>query len=407
MDEQRLTSNRAVLALAGLMALGLTASNAGDTTDLSPIVNANNAFAVDLYDQLEAAEGNLFFSPYSISVAFGMAGSGAGGNTADQMGSVLHFDGKPVEAAAGQGALQRLLNGIQSKGNIQLAIANSIWPERSYPFRKNYLDVLDGHFDVSASPCDFKGKAEAERQRINRWVEEQTNDRIKDLMPEGSVSPMTRLVLANAVYFKGDWAEQFKASATKDTPFFTAEGVPVTVPMMMQKKKFRYAQHPGLKVLSMPYAGGDLSMLIVLPDTNDGLAKLESELSAEKLEQWTDGLRQAEVLVHFPKFKAESSFQLNRTMQALGMTDAFHFERADFSGMTDRDDLYLSDAVHKAFIEVNEEGTEAAAATGIGFRAVSLELMHVFRADHPFLYLIRHESTGSILFMGRMTNPTK
>jgi len=258
------------------------------------------------------------------------------------------------------------------------------------------------------SPCDFKGKPDAERKRINRWVEDHTNDRIQDLMPAGSVGPLTRLVLANAVFFKGDWAKQFKASATFSEQFKTDAGGQVVVPMMSQEASFQYGQHPGLQVLSMPYAGGDLSMVILLPEANDGLQKLEAELSAETLKQWTGRLRKTKIVVQVPKFKAESSFGLNPTMQAMGMTDAFTAGKADFSGMSDRDGLFISDAVHKAFIEVNEEGTEAAAATGIAIRPMSAQPMPVvFHADHPFLYLIRHEATGAILFMGRMMDPSK
>jgi len=407
MNEDYMKASRTTLIAATFLTLGTARLHSAAVPDVDAIAEANNAFAVDLYGKLKSADGNLFFSPYSIHVAFGMAGAGAGGNTADQMGKVLHLDGPLAGAAAGQGVLQQTLNDIQSKGHIRLAIANSIWPEKAYPFRKDYLSLLDEYFKVSVSPCDFKGNADTERQRINHWVEKHTNDRIKDLMPEGSVGPMTRLVLANAVWFKGDWAVPFKASATQEQPFRTPGGQ-VTVPLMTQKESFRYAEYPGVQVLSMPYAGNDLSMVALLPEARDGLARLEAELSAEKLTEWTRRLRNMEVIVHFPRFKVESSFTLNDAMQALGMTDAFAAGKADFSGMSGQGDLFISSAVHKAFVEVNEEGTEAAAATGIAIRATSIQPMPVtFRADHPFIYLIRHEPTGAILFMGRMADPTK
>lgn len=416
MNETMKTLKSTTLIVAGMLTLGSTLSHAAAVPDAAAIARANNAFAADLYGQLKSGDGNLFFSPYSISLAFGMAGAGAGGSTAGQMGRVLHLDGSLAEATVAQGELQSLLNAIQSEGNIQLTIANSIWPEQTYPFRQDYLTLLDEHFKVSVSPCDFRGQPGIERKRINQWVEDHTSDRIKDLMPEGSVSTMTRLVLANAVWFKGNWAEQFKEGATQPTPFFTASGGQVSVPMMTQKESFLYAEHPRLRntehpelqVLAMPYAGDDLSMVVLLPQAKDGLAALESKLSAQNLKEWTDGLRRKEVVVHLPKFKAESSFDLNRSMQALGMINAFAAGQADFSGMTDRNDLFISDAMHKAFIEVNEEGTKAAAATGIGIVATSVQPMPVtFRADHPFLYLIRHEATGAILFMGRMMDPSK
>ncbi len=396
----------ALLALAGLVSVSSSLLRAAAVPNPTAIAQSNNAFATDLYGQLKSADGNLFFSPYSISLAFGMAWDGAGGETAAQMARVLHLEGAATEVAGGQGALQDLLNGIQAKGHVKLAVANSLWPEQSYAFRADYLAALREHFKVSVVPCDFQGKPDAERRRINRWVEERTNDKIKDLLPEGSVNPTTRMVLANAVYFKGDWEKPFKPSATTTQSFFLASGGEVKVPLMTQKASFSHAQHPGFQVLSMPYAGGELSMVVVLPEAKDGLAKLERELKADQLEEWIRRLRTAEVTVQFPKFKVESSYGLNQTMVALGMKDAFAAGRADFSGMSDRNDLFISDAVHKAFIEVNEEGTEAAAATGIIMRATSVQPPPVvFRVDHPFLYLIRHDATGAILFLGRVMNP--
>jgi serpin B len=407
MNKDRIRTKRTVLIAATFLTVGSASMHAAAVPDAAAIAQANNAFAADLYGLLKPADGNLFLSPYSISLAFGMAWCGAGGETASQMAKVLHFEGDPAQVAAGQGALQELLNGIQAKGDIKLAIANSIWPEKSYPFRPDYLTTLREHFAVSVTPCDFRTQPDVERLRINQWVEDQTNDKIKDLLPAGSINAMTRLVLANAIYFKGNWQHQFTASATKDEPFFLASGSQVKVPLMTQKTSFRYAEHPGLQVLSMPYAGGELSMIVLLPEAKDGLASLENELTAGMLGEWAGRLRTSEVTVHFPKFKVESSFELNRTMVALGMKDAFAAGRADFSGMTERNDLFISDAVHKAFVEVNEEGTEAAAATGIAMRLASAQPRPVvFRADHPFLYFIRHDATGAILFMGRMMDPT-
>jgi serpin B len=333
---------------------------------------------------------------------------GARGETLNQMTAVLHLDFSLDETAARQGQLQALLNDGQSNGKVKLAIANSIWPERTYALRQEYLTLLERHYKVSVSPCDFIRNAGRERERINGWVEDNTNDRIKDLLPDGLVTSDTRLVLANAVWFKGDWARQFKASATTQLPFHLSSGEQVEVPMMMQKASFLHGRYPGVQVLSLPYAGGDLSMVVLLPENPDGLSALETELSAEKLGRWINALSSSEMRVHFPKFRAESSLNLPQTMQALGMIDAFSPSRADFSGMTALNDLFISDAMHKAFVEVNEEGTEAAAATGIVMKVRSTPVSPPsFRADHPFLYLVRHDPTGTILFMGRMSDPSK
>jgi serpin B len=401
------TSKLAARVFAALLTLGPTVPHAPAAPDPAAIARANNAFAADLYGQLKAGDGNLCFSPYSISLAFSMAWCGTAGGTAQQLGRALHLEGPASEAAAGQGALQSLLNGIQAGGDVQLAIANSLWPEQSYPFRPDYLASVREHFQVSVTPCDFQGQSDTERHRINRWVEDHTRGKIKDLLPEGSVTPMTRMVLANAVYFKGDWERQFQPSATTTQSFFLASGAKVRTPLMTQKASFRYAEPPGLQVLSLPYAGRELSMVVLLPGTNGAVAGLERELTAGQLEVWTRELRTAEVTVHLPRFKVQSSFSLNGTMATLGVKDAFVPGRADFSGMTERNDLFISDAVHKAFIEVNEEGTEAAAATALGLRATSMQPRPVvFRADHPFLYLIRHDATGAILFFGRVMDPT-
>jgi len=254
---------------------------------------------------------------------------------------------------------------------------------------------------------DFVGATEKSRQAINLWVEDQTNKKIKDLIPQGVLTALTRLVLTNAIYFKGDWASQFKESATKDASFKLGGGKTVQAPLMYQKGKFGYKEDRDVQVLSMPYKGDDLSMVVVLPKKVDGLADVTANLTAAKIDAWTTRLYKRDVYVHLPKFKVESQFGLNDVLAKMGMPDAFDSSKANLSGMNGARNLYISAVIHKAYVDVNEEGTEAAAATAVVVALRSAPRRTTFRADHPFLFLIRHNKTGAILFMGRLANPKK
>ena len=255
----------------------------------------------------------------------------------------------------------------------------------------------------------YKRAHETARQMINRWVEDNTQDKIKNLIQPGILDALTRLVLVNAIYFKGNWASQFKASQTKDASFFTSPGKSIQTPMMIQKQKFRYAELKSLKILELPYAGNELSMLVLLPKEFDGLEQLESVLSIEALAQWNSCLNKREVLVFLPRFKMTSQFRLDKTLVSMGMVDAFCDRKANFGGMDGRPNwLYIAAVIHKAFVEANEEGTEAAAATAVVMKELALPAPSpLFRADHPFLFLICENQTGGILFMGRMSDPSK
>jgi serpin B len=363
-------------------------------------VDSINRLSTDLYKKLAAGgTDNLFLSPYSISTALAMTYGGARGATAEQMAATLHFGGQGATHPAFSHR-QKMLNAIQEKGHIQLSIANSLWPQLDYSFRPDYLAMTKEFYGSKIKPVDYKTDAESARVEINSWVEDETNDRIKDLIPEGTLNTMTRLVLANAIYFKGRWANQFKPETTRPAPFKLAEGKSVEVPTMFLTADFRLAHSNDFQALELPYEGDDLSMLVLLPAQTDGLPGLEKELSAE----WLSDLRfnEMEVMVQLPKFKLESSFSLGKTLAAMGMPLAFS-QQADFSGMTGKPNIYIDEVVHKAFVEVNEEGTEAAAATGVIMRATSMPPM--FEANHPFLFLIRENSTGAILFIGRVTDP--
>jgi serpin B len=372
------------------------------------VVGGNTTFAINLYHQLPSGEGNLFFSPYSISTALAMTYGGARGETAKQMAQALQFNLPDHELHPAFAALHAELNQIQRKSQVQLSVANSLWPQSGFEFRREYLNVCRTYYGTAIFPVDFVGHAEDSRQAINLWVADNTNQKITDLLGPGSVDG-ARLVLVDAIYFKGKWDKPFETNSTRDEPFYVSAGTTNNVPLMHQTDLFGYEEFPGLQVLVLPYAGDDISMIVLLPREPDGLGKLEEKLTSENLALWTARSPWQKVEVFLPKFKATSEFSLADTLGAMGMTDAFDPNKADFSGMDGRKDLYISKVIHKAYVDVNEEGTEAAAATGVimtlGMAAPSTPIP-VFRADHPFLFLIRDNRTGSILFLGRMTNPS-
>ncbi len=373
------------------------------------LVAGNNRFAVDLYGRLRSAtSGNLFFSPYSISTALAMTLAGSAGDTQKQMAEVLHFTVPEPELHRLMAQLRQNLRADAKRG-YQLRIANRLWGHKGYEFLPEFLATTREHYAADLGVVDFVRNAEAGRQEINRWVETETERKITDLIPPGAIDAATRLVLANAIYFKANWQDKFNERLTADTPFHIPGGEEVTVPMMHQTRSFGYQAADGLQVLEMPYVDGKLSMLVLLPKEIEGLPALEEKLTAENLRQWTTGLRRQRVIVYLPRFKLTSQFGLNDALQAMGMTLAFDDLKADFSRMSPGEGLYISAVVHKAFVDVNEEGTEAAAATGVIMapRAAIVDEPPTFRADHPFLFLIRDNQTGSILFIGRVANPGK
>ena len=374
-------------------------------------VDGNTAFALDLYGELRGKPGNLFVSPYSISTALAMTYAGARGNTEAQMAKVLHF-ALGQDALHGQfRTLEATLNPASKKRGYELSVANALWGDQGYKFLDAFLAVVKDNYGGNLRRLDFRGATEAARQRINAWVEEKTNGKIKDLIPRGILDANTRLVLTNAIYFKGDWQRAFKKSRTRDLPFTRGDGSKVAAPMMSQTAHFGYAETPQFQALAMPYVGRDVSMVVFLPRKHDGLPALERSLSPESLAKWLRPTRwPREVRVLLPRFTMASEFRrLARVLQAMGMTDAFRGATADLSGMNGRKyDLFIAAVIHKAFVDVNEKGTEAAAATAVVAKDNAIQAPPpVFRADHPFLFLIRHNPTGSILFMGRVADPTK
>ena len=395
--------------LSALTFIGLTYSipaEAKNCQDTKIVVEGNKAFAFDLFEKLKEVEGNLFFSPYSISTALAMTYAGARGNTEKQMATALHFtlDQKRFHPAFAY--LEAQLKAVQEKGDIELNIANALWVQDDYVFLKKFLYLIQSNYGTLLNLVDFKRACEPARKKINAWVEQKTKDKIRDLIKPGVLNALTRLVLINAIYFKGRWESQFKKNRTKESPFWLSMDKSVEVPMMTQKHQFRYMESDSLQVLELPYVGGDLAMMVLLPRKVVGLTQFEADLSVENLNTWIGRLRKREISVFLPKFKMTSQFRLGETLASMGMPDAFG-GNADFSGIDGTKNLFISAVIHKAFVDVNEEGTEAAAATAAVISVTSAPATPppTFRADHPFVFLIRDNHTGSILFVGRVVNP--
>ena len=368
---------------------------------------ANNAFALALYRQLSGNEGDLFYSPYSIYTALMMAYAGAAGKTAEQMKQTLAVELPESEAHAALNALNlTLLKNSQFDGKpvFSFNVANQLWGQKDFAFNEQFLNTLSANYNADLKTVDFSDSENA-RALINLWVAAQTNDKIKDLIPAGVLDALTRLVLTNAVYFKAAWMNQFDPSKTALGNFTLADGSQVEVPMMHAQRSMQAFVNEGLEVVELPYEGGMYSMVLVMP-AQGSLADFEASLDADRLNEILGSLSTASVTLSMPKFKLESSFGLSETMKTLGMTDAFTPGIADFSGMEDTRSLYISDLLHKAYVDVNEEGTEAAAATAVvvGMTSMPAE-SYTISFDHPFLFLIRDIQTNTILFMGRLADP--
>ncbi|MGB3341585.1 MAG: serpin family protein [bacterium] len=381
---------------------------AQDNSDLQTLVKGNNAFALDLYAQLKTQEGNLFLSPYSISTALAMTFAGARENTEKQMAQVLHFTLEQERLHSEFHDLQIQLKNRVKEG-IELNIANALWLQSGYNFLKDFLELTEEHYDAGLNHVNFAKDSDAARKKINIWVEQKTNNRIQELIKPGMITSLTRLVLTNAIYFKGKWASQFEEELTQENPFYITPETTVNVPMMNQEERFKYFESDELQVLEVPYKGDDLSMVILLPIKKDGLTELEDSVNTDRLREWMDALAWRQVTVFFPKFTMTCEFKLRSALADMGMPIAFT-PGADFSGMTGEKDLFISEVVHKAFVDISEEGTEAAAATAVIMECMSVvepTPPAVFRADHPFIFVIRDNHSESILFIGRVVDPAK
>ena len=367
--------------------------------------DANNQFALELYLNL-TKESNVFFSPYSISTALAMTYEGARGETARQIADVFHFNEDDESRRSSFAAIYNILNKESPK--YELSTANALWAEQTYPFLTNYTSAIGTYYGGRLTNLDFKTQQEPSRQTINKWVEEKTKNKIENLLPEGSILPITRLVLTNAIYFKGEWVKKFNKRDTRDMDFMINNEQSVKVPMMKRTDKdakFNYANTGSIQMLEMLYDGANLSMLVLLPKPGE-MEKLEQNLTIENLNQWKSMMHERKIDVYIPKFKFTQKYALSKNLREMGMPLAFSPEGyADFSGMDGTKNLYIQQVYHKAFIDVNEEGTEAAAATGVVVGTTSI--MERFMANHPFIFIIQEKTTGSILFMGKVVNPAE
>lgn len=381
--------------------------------DPAPLADASNALAFDLYKTQRAETGNLAFSPASISLAFAMTYAGANGPTATEMKKVLHL---PDDAALEASAAGLIASWNSAKADYELKVVNRLFGQADYKFEQPFLDVTKNTYQAPLESLDFKKDAEAQRAYINNWVLEQTEKRIANLLPKNSITGDTRLVLTNAVYFLGKWKSAFEKESTQDRPFFANGKDKADVPTMQQTGQFGYASTPDVKLLRMPYQGDDLSMTIVLPNAKNGLSKIEESLNLATYQGWSEqlGTQNQKVKVLLPSFEiADAALPLADALKTLGMTKAFDQGAADFTKMANPENgaeqLYISGAFHKAFVKVDESGTEAAAATAVVMSVKGVARPEptppTFLADHPFLFTIEDSRSGAILFVGRVVDP--
>jgi serpin B len=379
--------------------------------ELRELAEGNSRFALDLYQILKEENGNLFYSPYSISLALAMTFAGARGDTQSEMADALNFTLPEENLHEAMNALDQALADRGQRGNepdsFRLNIVNSLWGQEGYAFLQEYLELIARHYGAGMNLVDFTSQAEASRELINEWVSEQTEGRIEDLLPQGSVDDLTRLVLVNAIYFNARWAAQFQEENTQDRPFNLLDGSQVQVPMMNQTEYFNYGRGQGYQVVELPYDGYEMAMTILLPDEGQ-FEQIENSLNLETLSTALEAQQRAHVRLSMPSFSYDSSFSLSSMLQELGMQAAFEPRQADFSGIDGTRELFIKEVVHKAFVAVDEKGTEAAAATGVvvGIESMPAETIEL-TIDRPFIYLIRDLETGAILFLGRVLNPAE
>ena len=381
------------------------ADDTGSTSQgVQEVVNANNQFAFELYSELNKAEdSNIFYSPYSISAALAITYEGAKGQTADEMKSVFHFP----ETSTLRPNFAAIYNNINQRSKTyELRTGNALWVQQDYPFLEDYTSRVENYYGGKAANVDFVEETEKSRQTINAFIEEQTNNKIKDLIPLGMLNSLTRLVITNAIYFKGTWEWEFDKSDTHEQDFKITPTNVVKTPMMYMKPEktgFNYADIGELQILELPYKGEDISMLILLPTEN--LDTIEPSLTAEKLVEYKNQMQETDLdTIYLPKFEFDAKYFMKDTLSNLGMPTAFIGGKADFSGMIVNKDLFITHVIHQAYVKVDEKGTEAAAATAVIMGETSMP-RNIFRADRPFIFIIQEKETGNILFMGRVVDP--
>lgn len=398
----------AMVLMASLLASWAPAHAADQPAAQVPeLVAGNNAFALDLYTDLikTRAKDNLVFSPYSVSLALAMTYGGAGGDTAREMERVLHFAMPADEIHRAFAALQARQKTVFAPKGYELNIANGLWGQKGFAFREPYFNLTREKYGAALEEIDFRANPEKARQRINAWVEQHTKKKITDLLRKGAIDEDTRLVLANAVYLKGAWTKQFSKNLTHKEFFQVDADTKTPILMMSQRGRFRYFGDTDVQAIDLPIGACGVSMWILLPRQVDGLARLEKSLTDQRLQKLRMQMNYESVTVELPKFKIESELNLTKSLGALGMASAFATDKADFSKMAARPGIVLKAVAHKAYLNVDETGLEAAAATAVVGKEGAPPPKLVFRADHPFFYVIRESSSGSILFMGRVHNP--
>jgi serpin B len=392
-----------VLPLMTILAFGTA-----EEETVKALAEGNNTFAISLYKKLSNEKGNMFFSPYSISSALAMVYAGARGNTEAEMAKALNFQLAPKQLHQAFGEICRKTF-FPKKKQYELSIANALWKQAGYKFNGQFLDIMKDHYAAGFYEVDFKKQPEKAAAMINTWTSKKTNGKIKKIISQEEIVSRQKFIITSAIYFKGYWKQEFDKLLTENMPFTMPNGDKIDIPMMNNTDYFGYNEEKNLQILEMDYLGDNLSMIILLPIEKDGISLIEKEITAEKLKNWRDKIDERRVAVTMPRFKIGYSLDLAQSLETLGMKEAFSQTDADFSGLSDSGKLYINMVMHFAYIDVDEKGTEAAAvtitggATPVGIFQIPEPI--VFKADHPFLFLIRDKSNGSILFIGRVMDP--
>jgi serine protease inhibitor len=398
-------ASRFQLLSAAALAAALATTVNGARADLDDLVVANNALGFRLFAKLRTNEGNLFLSPYSIATCLRMVNAGARGATREELARLLQSPGDELAPA---GAYAGLIERVASNANgVEVRMANGLWAQRGYHFKDDFLRLLRRDYTADLQMVDFQKAPTDAAESINRWAAEQTKGRIPVIADAGRISADDVLFLANAVYFKGDWESRFDESSTADAPFHITSERSVPVPMMVQKDRFHLFEAPDLQVLELPYVGRGYRMLVFLPRAIDGVAQLKMSFNGSLLATCLAGLKEADTQVFLPRFTLDARYDLRPLLEEMGAGSMFHLSAADFSGMAGARDLFVSAAVHQARVEVNEQGTVAVGLTAAMMTRGGIPKYQLFRADHPFLFLIFHRDTASILFLGRVVDPSR
>lgn len=374
--------------------------------EMQKVVDGNNEFTFSLYDEINNTANNMFFSPYSISSALAMTYNGARNETKEEMAEVFKFSKDQEELSRSFSKLNDHISGQTSK-KIQLDIANSIWGQEDYHFEKRFLSLNNKYYGAGVKEVDFKKNYKEIRKQINQWVEDKTQDKIKNLIKKNMLDPLTRMVLVNAIYFNGKWEYPFNKENTYQDKFYVYSECEMQTDFMKRTASMKYHEDDLAQMVEIPYANKSLSMMVILPKKKYGMEELENHLNHKLYQSYQKAMFSKRVNLILPKFKISDDYELNEPLKKLGMKSAFEKD-ADFSGMTGTRDLFISNVVHKSYVDVNEEGTEAAAATGVVMRKTTAVMETVdFKADHPFIFLIKDNKTNAILFMGRLMKPGK